>query len=178
MRAFIAALLLAFSGAVLAQADEIANPDPAVEARLKNLGEELRCLVCQNQTIADSNAPLALDLRNQIRVQVKQGKSDDEIRAYMTQRYGDFVLYKPPFKATTAVLWIGPFALVAVGVLVFLFLVRRRKPVVEAPVPAQRREEIASLLEATEDPGAAAGNSPKPGPRPSPASPPEKRRAR
>ena len=159
MRAFIAALLLAFSGAAMAQADEIANPDPAVEARLKNLGEELRCLVCQNQTIADSNAPLALDLRNQIRTQVKQGKSDDEIRDYMTQRYGDFVLYKPPFKATTAVLWIGPFALVAVGALVFLFVVRRRKPTVEAPVPAQRREEIASLLEATEDPGAAVGSA-------------------
>lgn len=179
MRAFIAALLLAFSGAVMAQADEIANPDPAVEARLKDLGEELRCLVCQNQTIADSNAPLALDLRNQIRTQVKQGKSDDEIRAYMTQRYGDFVLYKPPFKATTAVLWIGPFALVAIGVVVFLFVVRRRKPAAETPVPAQRREEIATLLEATEDPGAAVGsNGPKPAPPRPPASPKGTRRAR
>ena len=168
MRAFIAALLLAFSGAVMAQADEVANPDPAVEARLKNLGEELRCLVCQNQTIADSNAPLALDLRNQIRVQVKQGKSDDEIRAYMTQRYGDFVLYKPPFKATTAVLWIGPFALVAVGVLVFLFLVRRRRPPAEAPAEPRRREEIAALLEATEDPGAAVAGSNPPTPAPPP----------
>ena len=178
MRAFIAAVLLAFSGVAMAQADEIANPDPAVEARLKNLGEELRCLVCQNQTIADSNAPLALDLRNQIRVQVKHGKSDDEIRAYMTQRYGDFVLYKPPFKATTAVLWIGPFALVAVGVLVFLFLVRRRKPAADAPV-TQRRGEIAALLEETEDPGAAVGgSSPTPGPRPSPASPRETKRPR
>ncbi|HET9652666.1 MAG TPA: cytochrome c-type biogenesis protein, partial [Usitatibacter sp.] len=77
MRALLTALLLALSGAAFAQADEIANPDPAIEQRLKNLGEELRCLVCQNQTIADSNAPLALDLRNQIRTQVKQGKSDD-----------------------------------------------------------------------------------------------------
>ena len=152
MRAFLAALLLAFSAAVLAQADEIANPDPAVEQRLKNLGEELRCLVCQNQTIADSNAPLALDLRNQIRVQVKQGKSDDEIREYMTARYGDFVLYKPPFKATTAVLWVGPFALVGVGVLVFFFVVRRRKPQApQAPTPEPRRAEIRALLDSEKD---------------------------
>ena len=152
MRAFLAALLLAFSGAVMAQADEIANPDPAVEHRLKNLGEELRCLVCQNQTIADSNAPLALDLRNQIRVQVKQGKSDDEIREYMTARYGDFVLYKPPFKATTAVLWVGPFALVAVGVLVFFFVVRRRKPQApQAATPEPRRAEIRALLDSEKD---------------------------
>jgi len=149
MRAFVAALLLAFPAFAFAQADEIANPDPAVEARLKDLGEELRCLVCQNQTIADSNAPLALDLRNQIRVQVKEGKSDDEIRAYMTERYGDFVLYKPPFKATTAVLWVGPFALVAVGIGVIVMVVRRRKalPVAEGAMPKQRRVDIAALLE-------------------------------
>jgi cytochrome c-type biogenesis protein CcmH len=149
MRALIAALLLAISPCAFAQADEIANPDPAVEARLKNLGEELRCLVCQNQTIADSNAPLALDLRNQIRTQVKQGRSDDEIRAYMTQRYGDFVLYKPPFKATTALLWVGPFALVGVGMIAFFFVVRRRKApaAAEADAPKQRREDIAALLE-------------------------------
>jgi cytochrome c-type biogenesis protein CcmH len=148
MRAFIAALLLAFAAAAFAQADEIANPDPAVEQRLKNLAEELRCLVCQNQTIADSNAPLALDLRNQIRTQVKQGKSDDQIRTYMTERYGDFVLYKPPFKATTAVLWVGPFALVAVGVLIFFFVVRRRRPhPAQAPAPGGRRAQIEALLD-------------------------------
>jgi cytochrome c-type biogenesis protein CcmH len=144
MRAFAAALLLALARLAFAQADEVANPDPAVEARLKNLGEELRCLVCQNQTIADSNAPLALNLRNQIRQQVKQGKSDDDIRAYMTERYGDFVLYKPPFKATTAILWIGPFVLVAVGVVVWLFAGRRRAPAVETKQP---RKDIARLLE-------------------------------
>jgi cytochrome c-type biogenesis protein CcmH len=148
VRILVATLLLAVHGFAFAQADEVANPDPAIEARLKNLGEELRCLVCQNQTIADSNAPLALDLRNQIRVQVKQGRSDDEIRAYMTERYGDFVLYKPPFKATTALLWIGPFALVALGAAV-LWIVVRRKPVAVASAPAkrQRREDIAALLE-------------------------------
>ena len=152
MRALLLALLVCVHVAAFAQADEVSNPDPAVERRLKDLGEELRCLVCQNQTIADSNAPLALDLRNQIRVQVKQGKSDDEIRAYMTERYGDFVLYKPPFKATTAVLWIGPFALIAVGAFV-LWVVVRRKPVpMAAPAEkAKRREDIAALLE-TRDP--------------------------
>ena len=152
MRAILGALLLCIHGIAFGQADEVANPDPAVEQRLKGLGEELRCLVCQNQTIADSNAPLALDLRNQIRVQVKQGRSDDEIRAYMTERYGDFVLYKPPFKASTAFLWIGPFALIVVGALV-LWVVVRRKPAVAAQEPqkAKRREDIAALLE--EDPG-------------------------
>lgn len=148
MRTFIAALLLALSGAAFGQADEVANPDPVVEQRLKNLGEELRCLVCQNQTIADSNAPLALDLRNQIRTQVSQGKSDDEIRAYMTERYGDFVLYKPPFKATTAILWVGPFALVALGLFVFLFVVRRRRPrPAAAEVPQEQRAQIEALLD-------------------------------
>lgn len=155
MRILLAALLLAVHGFAFAQADEIANPDPKVEARLKDLGEELRCLVCQNQTIADSNAPLALDLRNQIRRQVREGKSDDEIRAYMTERYGDFVLYKPPFKATTAVLWIGPFALVAAGFVVIFFVVRRRRPAPndagEAP-KKERREDIAALLDKGSDP--------------------------
>ena len=149
MKAFITAVLLAVSTCAFAQADEVANPDPAVEQRLKDLGEELRCLVCQNQTIADSNAPLALDLRNQIRVQVKQGKTDDQIRSYMTDRYGDFVLYKPPFKATTAILWIGPFALIGVGAIAFFFVVRRRKAPAEGAqaLPGERRAQIKALLD-------------------------------
>src|SRR5207244_7243562 len=107
------------------QASEVATPDRAIEQRLKTLGEELRCLVCQNQTIADSNAPLALDLRNQIRAQVAQGRSDDQIRAYMVERYGDFVLYKPPFKAVTAILWAGPFLLLLAGIWALVAIVRR-----------------------------------------------------
>jgi cytochrome c-type biogenesis protein CcmH len=171
--------LLWLPGAAGAQTAQPTTDDPVANKRAVYIAEELRCLVCQNQTIADSNAPLALDLRNQIRQQVKQGKSDDEIRDYMTQRYGDFVLYKPPFKATTSILWIGPFALVALGAVVFLFVVRRRKPAGEAPVPAQRREEIATLLESTEDPGAAVGSSPaKREPRPPRVSPQGKRPAR
>jgi cytochrome c-type biogenesis protein CcmH len=121
------ALALAFANAALAQSEEVAHPDPAVEARLKVLGEELRCLVCQNQTLADSNAPLAQDLRNEIRGQIAKGKSDDEIRSYLVDRYGDFVLYRPPWKATTILLWLGPFVLLLVGALVFARIVRSRK---------------------------------------------------
>jgi cytochrome c-type biogenesis protein CcmH len=130
------------------QADEIAHPDPVVEQRLKDLAEELRCLVCQNQTIADSNAPLALDLRNQIREQVAQGRTDDQIRAYMVARYGDFVLYRPPLKATTTMLWLGPFVLLLVGAGAFWTVVRKRAPKTTAPEPSPgRRAEIEALLE-------------------------------
>ena len=102
--------------------------DPAIEARMVAIASELRCLVCQNQTIADSHADLAADLRREVRELLKQGKSDDEIRAYMTARYGDFVLYRPPLKATTAALWLGPAALLAVAVgALALTLARRRR---------------------------------------------------
>ena len=147
MRAALGALLLALAGAAFGQSSEIANPDPAVERRLKALAEELRCLVCQNQTIADSNAPLAVDLRNQIRTQIAQGRSDDDIRAYMVERYGDFVLYKPPFHAGTALLWLGPPLLVAAGVVIFFVVVRRRPAAPAAPeVSPKRRKELENLL--------------------------------
>lgn len=156
MRAFALALAVAFAGLALAfasaafgQASEVAKPDPKVERRLKSLAEELRCLVCQNQTIADSSAPLAVDLRNQIRGQIAQGRSDDQIRDYMVERYGDFVLYRPPFKASTAVLWVGPFVLLALGIAV-LFKVTRRRVGEKGPLPAKSgigRAEIEALLE-------------------------------
>ena len=158
-RAFAAALLsLAASGA-FGQASEIAHPDPVIEQRLKDLAEELRCLVCQNQTIADSNAPLALDLRNQIRTQIAQGRTDDQIRAYMVERYGDFVLYKPPFKANTALLWLAPALLLLGGGAVFWVVVRRRRPQTDtAPELApQRRAEIEALLDGS-DAGRATGS--------------------
>ncbi len=100
---------------------------------MKVLGEELRCLVCQNQTLADSNAPLAQDLRNEIRGQIAKGKSDEEIRTYLVDRYGDFVLYRPPWKATTALLWLGPFLLLVVGAFVFARIVRARNQPAQAP---------------------------------------------
>ena len=159
MRALLAAMLLAASGAVFAQASEIDNPDPVVEERLKGLSEELRCLVCQNQTIADSNAPLAVDLRQQIRGQIAEGRSDDQIRSYMVDRYGDFVLYRPPFKASTAILWGGPLLLVLLGIAIFLRVVRRRPaPAAPGDVPeaGARRARIEALLEGEDAPAAPA----------------------
>ena len=101
--------------------------DAALERRVMHLSEELRCLVCQNQTIADSNAELAVDLRNQVREQMRQGRSDDAIRGYMVERYGDFILYRPPVKASTALLWFGPLVLVLGGIGGLALYVRQRR---------------------------------------------------
>ena len=132
-------LLLVFCGPLLAQ-------DPAVEKRVATLAQELRCLVCQNQTIADSNAPLAVDLRNQIREQAAAGRSDRDIIDFMVARYGDFVLYRPPFKATTLLLWLGPFVFL-IGGLFFLIRLLRRRRVPEPQLSVADRERAAKLLE-------------------------------
>jgi cytochrome c-type biogenesis protein CcmH len=100
--------------------------DLKLEARMLAITTELRCLVCQNQTIADSHAPLAIDLRQQVRELIDKGKTNAEIIAYMTERYGDFVLYRPPFKATTALLWVGPGVLLVAGLAVLIVVLRRR----------------------------------------------------
>jgi cytochrome c-type biogenesis protein CcmH len=100
--------------------------DPALEARMTRITSELRCLVCQNQTIADSTADLAADLRRQTRELLKQGKSDQEIVDYMTARYGDFVLYRPPLRATTVLLWFGPALMLIGGAAVLVLVLRRR----------------------------------------------------
>jgi cytochrome c-type biogenesis protein CcmH len=113
---------------------------------VKNLAHELRCLVCQNQTIADSNAPLALDLRNQIREQLAAGKSDEDVMEFMVARYGDFVLYRPPFKPATLALWLGPFLLLAAGALVFWRRVARRRAE-EPRLSEAERAQAARLLE-------------------------------
>jgi cytochrome c-type biogenesis protein CcmH len=154
MKRLLVALLLAASPAAWSQSAEIANPDPLVEARLKAISHELRCLVCQNQTIADSNAPLAVDLRQQTRAMIAAGKSDDEIRAYMVERYGNFVLYKPPLNAATAILWVAPGLLIVGGFAALFVMLRRRRTAVEAaPAPdAARRREIEALLDADQDP--------------------------
>ena len=147
-RALLLIALVALGASAFGQSSEVVRPDAMTEQRLKVLAEELRCLVCQNQTIADSNAPLALDLRNQIRAQVAAGRSDDQIRTYMVDRYGDFVLYRPPFKASTALLWVGPFALLAFGIGVVVVMVRRRaRRSPGEPKDAASREAIAKLLE-------------------------------
>jgi len=132
MRPAVAALLCA--AVLLVAAPARAQPreapplaqDPAVEARVMNLASVLRCLVCQNQTLADSNAELAADLRNELREQIKAGRSDQEIIDYLVTRYGDFVLYRPPMKATTVLLWVGPFLLLAVGLGALALTLRRR----------------------------------------------------
>lgn len=127
MRKLIFALCLALSFAAMAKEAARLVADPAMEKRVMALSEELRCLVCQNQTIAESHAGLAIDLKNQIREQLAAGKSDAEILDYMVARYGDFVLYRPPVKASTLLLWFGPFALLF-GAVVFLLLnIRRRR---------------------------------------------------
>jgi len=99
---------------------------PEQEATYKLLTKELRCLVCQNQTIADSNADLAKDLRRQVYEMLQQGKSKDQIVEFMTHRYGDFVLYNPPFKAKTGLLWIGPFAFLLIGLIMLIWISRGR----------------------------------------------------
>ena len=100
--------------------------DPALEKRVMAISAELRCLVCQNQTIADSHAELAVDLRNQVRDMLRKGQSQDEIVAYMTARYGDFVLYRPPLKQSTALLWFGPAALLLGAIVTLVVALRRR----------------------------------------------------
>lgn len=115
------------SGLALAGALCAAPPPVDPEGRLKGLADELRCLVCQNQTIGDSNAPLANDLKREIRTMIAAGRTDEEIRAYMVARYGDFVLYRPPVGAATALLWGGPFALAAAGIAGLVLQARRRR---------------------------------------------------
>jgi len=153
----LAALLLSVLlwGALPALAKEAvpAADDPVTEKRAIALEEGLRCLVCQNQTIAESRADLAMDLKKEIREQIKAGKSDDEIRQFMVARYGDFVLYKPPFKATTVLLWAGPFALLLGGVIVlFAYLRRRRAQVAQAgQLSEEQRARAEAMLESNED---------------------------
>ena len=125
-RALVAAVVLAAGALAAAKEAPPEAADLAIEARMVRITSELRCLVCQNQTIADSNAGLAVDLRRETREMLKQGKSDADIIDYMTARYGDFVLYRPPLRATTALLWFGPALLLLIGGGVLVFTLRRR----------------------------------------------------
>ncbi len=123
-----------------------AAQDAELDKRVAGLAHELRCLVCQNQTLADSNAPLAVDLRNQIREQLKAGASERDVIDFMVARYGDFVLYRPPFKPSTLALWLGPFLLLALGAgLLVRRLLRRRTP--EPELSDAERARAAKLLE-------------------------------
>ena len=121
--------------------------DPVANARAVHIQEQLRCLVCQNQTIAETNAELAQDLRRQVHEQIATGKSDREIIQYMVDRYGDFVLYRPPLKGTTALLWGGPALLLLVGAVVLARVLRSRKGEAEPPpLTPEEHERAARLL--------------------------------
>lgn len=152
-RSLLAALLALLAAVGPARAGEAppSAADPALEKRVMALSHELRCLVCQNQTIADSSAPLAIDLRNQVREKMQAGMSDHDIVEYMVARYGDFVRYRPPLKATTWFLWFGPLLLLVAGI---FFLVRRLRA---RPREAQRelndseRARAVSLLAGGEE---------------------------
>jgi len=143
--ALVALLLVA--GAALGQAARPLAGDEAVEQRLNAIAEELRCLVCQNESLAGSRADLAQDLRNQIREQIRAGRTDDQILAYMTERYGDFIRYRPPLKATTVALWAGPFVLLALAAGGLAWYVRRRRTrVAAAALSPEEEARVARLL--------------------------------
>ena len=139
---------VALSPLIVIAADAVPTAkDSVASSRAVKLSEKLRCLVCQNQTIADSNAELAQDLRRQVHEQIAAGKSDDQIVEYMVARYGDFVLYQPPVKATTVLLWAGPALLLLLGVFGLARVLRGRRAEAEAPpLTAEEHERAARLL--------------------------------
>lgn len=146
MRWWLLIALLLPSGAWADEAKPLAD-DPQAEARLKHLAAELRCLVCQNQTLADSNAPLAEDLRREVREMIAKHMSDQEIVDFLVARYGDFVRYRPPMKPTTMLLWIGPFLLLAIGVAVLVVTVRRRAQAPhDSSLSDDERQRVQQLL--------------------------------
>jgi cytochrome c-type biogenesis protein CcmH len=134
--------------ALAKEAKPLSN-DPELEKRVMALSEKLRCLVCQNETLAGSRADLAEDLRNQIREQMKAGKSDQEIINYLTNRYGKFILYDPPVDPTTYLLWFGPFVLLVAGLLLLFRYVKQRSVLIaESPLSAEERRRAEALLAA------------------------------
>ena len=148
-------LCLALLAAVANAKEAVPESDnPVLEARVMAIAEELRCLVCQNETIAASRADLAIDLRKQIRLKLKAGQSKQQIVDFMVARYGDFVLYRPPLKATTLLLWLGPFALLALAVTAMAVNIRlrRRATQAEAWSPAQAQRARALLDEGSGNP--------------------------
>ena len=139
--------VMAIPSLVAAQEARPLAENPQAEARLKALAVELRCLVCQNQTLADSNAPLAEDLRREVREMIAKNMSDQEIIDFLVERYGDFVLYRPPLRVTTTLLWIGPFLLLALGGTALILAVRRRqKTLPEVVVSEADHQRVEQLL--------------------------------
>lgn len=144
-------MLLAIAFAAHAGEAAPAAEDPALEKRVNALAAELRCLVCQNQTIADSSAGLAVDLKNQVREKLRQGESEAQIIDFMVARYGDFVLYRPPMKVSTLALWLGPLLLLAAGLFVLYRRLKRMAQVPDATLAPAERERAARLLAGGED---------------------------
>jgi len=139
--------LLVLSGIACAGVEYRGFANPEQQEAYENLTSELRCLVCQNQTIADSNAELAADLRRQVYEMLQQGKSKQDIAEFMTDRYGDFVLYNPPFKLKTGLLWIGPVVFLLLGLIAVFLFARRKKTAEKIEISAEKRQRIRSLLE-------------------------------
>lgn len=147
LHAILLSLLLALSlGAHAGEARPNAE-DPVIEQRLVKLAEDLRCLVCQNESLASSNAELAQDLRREVRAQMKAGKSDEEVIAYLTERYGDFVLYRPPFKPVTYLLWLGPLLFLGIGAGIWYLTLKKRRAVKALPVDEKQLAAAARLLD-------------------------------
>ena len=147
MKGLLIILTLLFSLSTLNAAVELKQfKNAEQEQRYKNIIDELRCLVCQNQNLADSNAGLAVDLRKQVYKMILAGDDDEAIFDYMVTRYGDFVLYRPPFKATTFLLWVGPFIIFALGLFVLIRFIRQRKKVVVTELNSGDKEKLKQLL--------------------------------
>jgi cytochrome c-type biogenesis protein CcmH len=146
----VAGLLCAWFAIAGAKDAVPAAEDPVLEARMQRIAVELRCLVCQNQTIADSHAGLADDLRREIREQLLRGSTDEQVVQYMTDRYGDFIRYRPPMKGSTALLWVGPMVLLIGGLAVLVWVLRRRSRL----APEQFEPDEAELSDDA-NPGAA-----------------------
>ena len=148
MKSPISILLLMFAchGLMASEAAPLAE-DPVVEQRLIGISEEMRCLVCQNESLAGSRSDLANDLRAQIRTMIKAGKTDAEIRQYMVDRYGDFVLYRPPVKPTTWLLWLGPFTILLIGIFgLFLYLRKRNTSIDSKTLSDDENRRLDALL--------------------------------
>ncbi|HHH43784.1 MAG TPA: cytochrome c-type biogenesis protein CcmH [Gammaproteobacteria bacterium] len=144
---FLAILLTTFTGAMAAGLEAFDFSGNVNEDRYKNLIAQLRCLVCQNQSLADSDAELAHDLRREVWELMDQGKSDREVKDFLVARYGDFVLYKPPVKPSTYILWYGPFALLAIGLLVLLRILKSRSKQTDSGFSAEEQERLKKILD-------------------------------
>ena len=152
---FLITLCVFSFGSSFAKDAALLADDPVLEQRLISISEEMRCLVCQNESLAGSRSDLANDLRREIRTLIKEGKSDDQIRNFMVERYGDFVLYRPPVKPTTWLLWIGPFIILLIGIAGLLTYLRRRNNAVSnIPLSDDDNKRIDALLNNKNEKGA------------------------